>query len=198
MTDRNPGCEWVLENLDAFVDHELGEAGHAAVTAHCAHCGSCTRELEMAIRVRKLLRSMPAFEAPAHVVGAAEKQIQAGASNVVALPARRASRTLRSAALVAAARILVVAGAFVIQTQRAARERAATDAEVRRASAQLAMAFNYVDRYSTGVVREDVMQKRVLPHIERAISPTSRDGETSRDSGTSRDSAKQKPNQTGM
>jgi len=43
------------------------------------------------------------------------------------------------------------------------------------------MAFSYVDRYSDGVVREDVIEKRVMPRIERALS---------RDSGTSRDSAK--------
>jgi anti-sigma factor RsiW len=189
MMERNPGCEWVIENLDAFVDHELGEAGHAAVTAHCAHCGPCTRELEMAIRVRKTLRSMPAFEAPARVVDAAERQLSGAASNVVALSPRRAGRMLQSAAVIAAALIVIALGTWLVERQRAAHEQQASEADVRRASAELALAFNYVSRYSDGVVREDVMHKRVLPHIERAIS---------RDSGTSRDSAKQKANQTGM
>ena len=181
-TDRNPDCAWVLENLDAFVDHELGEAGHAAVTAHCARCGSCTRELEMAIRVRKLLRTMPAFEAPARVVDAAEREIHTGAANVTALPARRAVRLVRSAAVMAAVLIVIIAGAWLVERQRAAREQKATEADVRRATAQLALAFDYVGRYSNGVVREEVLEKRVLPPIERAMA---------RDSGTSRESAKQ-------
>jgi anti-sigma factor (TIGR02949 family) len=165
-TTKNPGCEWVLENLDAFIDHELGEAGHTAVTAHCAHCASCTRELDMAIRVRKLLRSMPAFAAPPSVIDAAEREMQAGASNVVALPARRARRTLRTVALVAAALIIVIVGVWMVEKRR---QQSPSEADVRKASAQLALAFDYVGRYSNGVVRDDVMEKRVLPHIERAI-----------------------------
>jgi len=177
MTDRNPDCEWVLEHLDAFVDHELGAAGHAAVTAHCARCASCTRDLEMAIRVRKLLRTMPAFEVPARVVEAAERQIRSGAT-VVALPPRRAARLLRTAAVLAAVLIVVVAGAWLVERQREAREQAAAEADVRRAGAQLALAFSYVGRYSDGIVREDVMEKRVMPHIERAISPPRENRET--------------------
>ena len=177
MTDRNPDCEWVLEHLDAFVDHELGAAGHAAVTAHCARCASCTRELEMAIRVRKLLRTMPAFEVPARVVEAAEREIRSGAAHVVALPARRA-RVLRTAAVMAAVLVVVLAGAWLVERQREAREQAATQADVRRAGAQLALAFAYVGRYSDGVVREDVMEKRVMPHIERAISNPRENKET--------------------
>jgi putative zinc finger protein len=189
-TDRHPDCEWVLENLDAFVDHELGRPGHAAVTAHCAHCGSCTRALEMAIRVRKMLRTLPSFEAPARVVDAAEREIRAGAYNVVALPSRRMLRLARTAALAAAAVILLVAGAWLIGRQRAVHEQQASDAEVRRATAELALAFGYVGRYSDGVVREDVMEKRVMPRIQRAM--------TSHDSGTSRDGAKQRSNETGL
>jgi anti-sigma factor RsiW len=186
-TDRNPDCEWILENLDAFVDHELGEAGHAAVTAHCARCGSCTRELETAIRVRKLLRAMPAFEAPARVLEAAEREIRAEASNVVVLPARRAARMLRAAAVVAAALVVIVAGAWFVGHQRAAHEREASEAEVRRASAELALAFGYVGRYSDGVVREDVMEKRVMPPIERAM-PGPRGGEAPDPKKTSNES----------
>jgi len=183
MSDRNPDCEWVRERLDAFVDHELGDAGHAAVTAHCAHCGSCTLELEMAIRVRRMLRTLPAFEAPAHVIDAAERAIGSNATNVVALPGRRGVRTFRTAALVAAAVTLIGAGAWIGAREYRVRQEEASRAEVQKATAELALAFGYVGRYSDGVVRDDVFEKRVMPHIERAIS---------------RDSAKPQPKQTGM
>jgi anti-sigma factor RsiW len=182
-TNRTPDCEWVLERLDAFVDDELDAAGHAAVTAHCATCSACTRELEMAVRVRDTLRGMPAFETPARVVDAAERETRAGASNVVSWPARPGVRRLRTAAVLAAALIVIVAGARLLDRQLTAHERQVSEADVRRASAELALAFGYVSRYSDGVVREDVMEKRVMPHIERAIS---------------RDSARSRPKETGM
>src|SRR5262249_62186270 len=98
----------------------------------------------MAIRVRKLLRAMPAFEAPQSVVDAAEREIRSGASNVVALPARRALRVVRTAAVVAAALIVIVAGAWLIGKQRAVREEQVSEADVRRAGAEVALAFGYV------------------------------------------------------
>jgi hypothetical protein len=81
-----------------------------------------------------------------------------------------------AAALAAAA--VVVVGAIVWQHSR---EPKYSEADVRRATAEMAMAFSYVDRYSDGVVREDVLEKRVMPPIERSLA---------RDSGKSRDSAK--------
>ena len=185
MSDRNPGCEWVLENLDAFVDHELGEAGHAAVTAHCASCGDCTRELEMAIRVRRMLHAMPAFEAPAHVVDAAEREALAAAANVVPLRARRV-RARRIAVAAAAAAVVIASTLWFGERRRAAHELQLSDADVRRATAELELAFAYVDRYSDGVVREDVLGKRVMPTIERAIG--TRDGRTPGTKPAGRDS----------
>jgi anti-sigma factor RsiW len=177
MSDLSPNCEWVRERLDGFVDGELDAAERAVITRHCAVCAACTRELEMAIRVRRMLRTLPAFEAPAHVVDAAEQR--ALASNVVPLRARRA-RVFRLGAAVAAAAVIVASMWFGVE-RRAAHD--VSDAEVRRAAAEVALAFRYVDRYSDGVVRDEVLEKRVMPRIERAVS---------RDA-TSRDSAKTHP-----
>ncbi len=165
MSERKPNCEWVLEHLDAFVDGELGEGERAAVTAHCSTCGECSREIDLAIRVRRELRSLPAFKAPAHVLNAAERE--ANITNVIPISTRTRSRKLiRVAAAVVAAAVVVVSA----MAWQHSREPKYSEADVRRAHAEMAMAFSYVDRYSDGVVREDVIEKRVMPRIERALS----------------------------
>jgi len=170
MSERKPNCEWVLERVEAFVDAELGPGERAAVTAHCATCGACTRELDLAIRVRRELRSLPSFQAPAHLTDAAEREGLASPTNVIPIATRRRTRAVvRIAAAVTAAAVIVV-GTIVWQH---AREPQYSEADVRRATAEMAMAFSYVDRYSDGVVREDVLEKRVMPSIERSLS---RDG----------------------
>ena len=178
MSERKPNCEWVLEHVEAFVDGELGAGERAAVTAHCATCAECMREMDLAIRVRRELRALPSFNAPAHVVNAAERESVATPDNVVPITTRRRTRTVVRVAAALAAAAVVVTGTVVWQHSRGPQY---SEADVRRATAEMAMAFNYVDRYSDGVVREDVIEKRVMPRIERALS---------RDSGTSRDSAK--------
>ena len=43
---------------------------------------------------------------------------------------------------------------------------------MRRAAAEVALAFDYVDRYgdhAADIVRDDVIEKRVMPRIERAL-----------------------------
>src|SRR5262245_51926138 len=169
MSERKPNCEWVLEHVEAFVDGELGDGETAAVTAHCATCGECMRELDLAIRVRRELRSLPSFKAPAHVINAAEREADAPVSNVIPIRQRTRRQTVvRAGAVVAAAAVIAIA-AMVWQHSR---EPQYSEADVRRATAEMAMAFSYVGRYSDGVVREDVIQKRVMPPIERAISTT--------------------------
>lgn len=180
MSERKPNCEWVLERVDAFVDGELGAGERTAVTAHCATCGGCTRELDLAIRVRRELRAMPSFKAPAHVINAAEREANGIATNVIPIPAPRRPRVaVRVGAALAAAAVVVV-GAIVWQHSRQPQY---SEAEVRRATAEIALAFGYVDRYSDGVVREDVLEKRVMPHIERAISRDSANPDDRKSSG---------------
>lgn len=187
MSETKPNCEWVLERVDAFVDGELGQGERAAVTAHCAACGECTRELDLAIRVRRELRSLSSFKAPAHVINAAEREANVIATNVIPIPVHHRKRVaVRLAAALAAAAVVVI-GAVVWQH---AREPRYTEDDVRRATAEMALAFGYVDRYSDGVVREDVLEKRVMRHIQRAIS-------TSPDTTKPVEGAKEK-NQNGL
>jgi len=164
-------CAWVVERADAFVDNDLTDTERSAIVRHCSGCGACARELDVAIRTRQLLRALPAFEAPSHVVDNAESAALSASARVIPLPRRRVALRLAAVAAVVA---LVGAGVWVGAQKRAAREATLEDAEVRRARDGLAIAFGYVGRYSDGVVRDDVMGKRVLPRIERALG-TSRD-----------------------
>jgi anti-sigma factor RsiW len=174
MSDHYMNCEAFRDRVDAFLDGELGADERAAMEAHAADCRSCAREMELARRIRDGLHALPVFGAPARVLETAARE--AASSKVVPLRARRAVRP-RILAAVAAALALVSLAVWSSLNQRASRAPEISDAEIRRATAEVALAFGYVDRYSdeaAGIVREDVFEKRVAPRIERALN-TSRD-----------------------
>jgi anti-sigma factor RsiW len=157
----NP-CEWTLEYIEPYLDGEMDAGERAGFEAHCVVCASCARELSFAIRIRRELRSLPPLGAPERVVEAAAREVIE--SKIVPLTVARTRRNYALPAL-AAAIALVAAVWFGIHERRPEY----SEAEIRRASAEMALAFRYVDRYSDGVVRDDVMEKRVVPHIERAL-----------------------------
>lgn len=166
MSERLEQCEWAREHMEPYLDVELPEAERAAFESHCRSCAACARELSLAIRIRAGLRSLPVFAVPAHVVEQSAREIQAASSNVIPLRARELRRRFALPAIAAA--VLVVAAALWLGTAR--RQPAGySEAEIREARAGMAMAFGYVDRYSRGVVGEDVLEKRVVPRIERAV-----------------------------
>jgi anti-sigma factor RsiW len=170
MSDLHMNCEAFRDRVDAFLDGELGADEHAAMEAHATDCHSCAREMELARRIRDELHALPVFGAPTRVLEAAARE--AAASKVVPLRARRVVRP-RTLAAVAATLALVSLAVWSSLNQRASRAPEISDAEVRRATAEVALAFGYVDRYSdeaAGIVREDVFEKRVAPRIERAIA----------------------------
>lgn len=167
MSDALNRCEWVRERIDACVDGAMDADERAVFEAHCATCAACARELSLAIRIRRELRTLPVFDMPAHVLERAAQQVAAASSNVIPLRASRPRR--RVAPIVAAAAIaaIVAAAAWIGIERRAAA--GYSEAEIRRAHAEMSLAFGYVDRYSDGVVRQDVMERRVIPRIERAV-----------------------------
>ena len=166
-------CGKIREQVDAFVDGELGASERAAVEAHCTRCDACANELRLAVRLRDELRRLPGLAPPAHVIDAAERKC--GTSRVVSLPRRRAPFGLVAA--VAAALALVAATLWYVDARHATRAPEFSDAEIRRASEGLALAFGYVERYgveAADIVRDDVLGKRIVPRIERALA-TSRE-----------------------
>jgi anti-sigma factor (TIGR02949 family) len=55
--DRVITCGAAVEQLWAYLDHDLGDHDHRAVEAHLALCLRCCGEMEFAKHVRRLLAS---------------------------------------------------------------------------------------------------------------------------------------------
>ena len=168
MFDLN--CTTVRDRIDAFVDGELEPGERSALETHCTHCESCARELRVAVDIRDALRALPVLTVPHHVIDAAERDVRI--PHIVPVPARRAAH--RYVPAIAAALAVVVAGAWFVSSQRHSSPATGfSDAEIRRASEDMALAFSYVDRYSieaAELVTDDVLSKRVAPRIERALT----------------------------
>ena len=163
-------CTTIRDRIDAFVDGELEPGERRALETHCAHCESCARELRAAVDIRDALRALPVLTVPRRVIDAAERDVRI--PHIVPMPARRAAH--RYVPAIAAALAVIVAGAWFVSSQRNSSPAPGySDAEIRRASEEMALAFSYVDRYSTEaaeLLSDDVLGKRVLPRIERAIT----------------------------
>jgi anti-sigma factor RsiW len=166
MPEQMERCEWVRDRVEPYLDVELPDGERAVFESHCRLCAACARELSLAIRIRDGLRSLPVFAAPPRVIEQSASEIESGSSNVIPLRARSLRRRFALPAIAAAVAAVVLAlwlGAAHRQPVDY------SDEEIREARAGMALAFGYVDRYSRGVVGEAVLEKRVVPRIERAM-----------------------------
>jgi hypothetical protein len=127
------------------------------------------------------LRALPSFSAPAAPIEAAARAALDGESapapGVFALPVRRRAPWR----WMAAAAVAIVVTASVVRFGPGERERdrhgelaraGVTEAEVEAARIEVEIAFGYVGKYSdrtARIVRDDVMEARVVPRVERAV-----------------------------
>jgi len=180
MKDNSTTCEWALDRIDGYLDNDLDEAERARFVRHVSACGACTRELAFAQRVRAELHALPSFEAPARAVEAAARASGSATllPNVVPLPDRRRPSRLRWAAAAAAVLVLVLSGLWFEARKRGGGYRGelaragVTEAEVAQASAEVALAFGYVGKYSeraAEVLYDDVLEQRVVPRVGQAL-----------------------------
>jgi mycothiol system anti-sigma-R factor len=65
--DRVITCSAAVEQLWAFLDHELDDHDQRAVEAHLAFCRRCCGEMEFAKHLRRLLAAKCTGELPAEV-----------------------------------------------------------------------------------------------------------------------------------
>ena len=65
--DRVISCSAAVEQLWAFLDHELDDRDQKAVEAHLAFCRRCCGELEFAKHLRRLLATTGTGKLPAEV-----------------------------------------------------------------------------------------------------------------------------------
>jgi hypothetical protein len=166
MSEPSKPCEWALDRIEPYLDGEIDDGERTAFEAHCVSCADCARELSLGIRLRRELRSLKIFDVPPGVIERAASEIATASSNVVPLRTSRPHRRIVLPAIAAA--ILAVVATLWFTSERR-QYGGYTQQDIERAHAEMALAFSYVDRYSDGVVREEVIQKRVVPSIERAI-----------------------------
>jgi mycothiol system anti-sigma-R factor len=65
--DRVISCGAAVEQLWAFLDHELDDRDQRAVEAHLAFCRRCCGEMEFAKHLRRLLAAKGTGELPGEV-----------------------------------------------------------------------------------------------------------------------------------
>ena len=65
--DRVITCGAAVEQLWAFLDHELDDRDQRAVEAHLAFCRRCCGEMEFATHLRRLLATKGTGELPGEV-----------------------------------------------------------------------------------------------------------------------------------
>jgi mycothiol system anti-sigma-R factor len=65
--DRVISCGAAVEQLWAFLDHELDDRDQRAVEAHLAFCRRCCGEMEFAKHLRRLLAAKGTDELPGEV-----------------------------------------------------------------------------------------------------------------------------------
>ena len=104
-------CDEAKPVLDAYLDGELETADAARVAEHLETCAACRRHLDEREALSRLLQGLPYHDAPARLV--------------TTVGGTRASvnwrRQMRSWGAVAAAVVVLVGGAFGLQTWQAAR-----------------------------------------------------------------------------
>lgn len=138
---RDPlSCDDARELLSAALDGELEAAEEAALEVHLAACADCAAHRGRLAGVRDVFRSLPPAEPPRDLASAVMERIRAGEAGEPPagagalprsiLPAR--SRGRRWAARVAAALLLVGAGAGVLWHGRASDAVAPAAADAQR------------------------------------------------------------------
>ena len=183
-SERHINCHWVLERIDARIDDDLVAEEAVAFDRHVADCPECAQELSFARNVVSELRGLPEHPCPPGLVEEAQARARAiaghASGHAPSLRERIAGwfepriEVLFRPAMVAMVVVVAAVSVFVI-SQRQPQEEAGGDysqAEIKAAALQARVAFAYIGRYSqrTGqLLRKDVMAKRVVPQVERAL-----------------------------
>jgi anti-sigma factor RsiW len=116
-------CHDAAVLIDAYIDGELDAADAAQVTAHVETCANCRRQLEEREGLRRLLRGLPYYDAPARV----QVAVRSAATSV--------SRRRRVQTWMAAAAAVVIAVGSVVGVrlrQTASATSAVADAVIAR------------------------------------------------------------------
>ncbi len=180
--DLKPTCAWIAERIDAFVDDDpdLSVQERDAVGRHLDGCAACRAEVDAARRIASELHAFERADVPASVVERAERAIASPGSHTPATPRTHRLRSILAwapAAVAAAGLAGLIATARWSDVPRTEPIGGDTIA-IERAAAETVLALGYVNKYAryTGrIVEDDVIGKRVIGTMERAIESSQQD-----------------------
>ena len=179
-------CAWIRERIDSFIDGELTTAEQSILESHTKGCFACRHELELATNVLSEIRSLPKKKFSDALTARVFEQIE-DASGGKERPRRPAgwfgglwrSGTLRPA-LVGVFVLLVVVSTIVIDRFNPPDDRVSPE-ELAEAEAALKWTFTYlndVNRRTGIVVRDDVIETRIVRPVQRAMRSALGDEQT--------------------
>lgn len=165
-------CDKMQDEIEVYLDGELGEMESAAFESHLVSCADCAAELAAARRVGKGLGALSLLKAPAAI----EKRAFAYAS-AHPLPARRPWWWLlwRPALVGAVAVLLLAITGYVGQNGKQTSPQF-TRAQLEQAhnQAKWTMVFiNQLTRKTASTLKHDVMKPHVTQKLLRIIDPKS-------------------------
>lgn len=172
MTRDNYDCETVLDSIEAHVDGELESAATAQIESHLASCAGCRAELELAVRVRDGLRSLPTLDAPAAPVAAVLAEARDEASRESRF--RRVGRRRLRAVLAAAAALGAIALALTLaRSPQPEAQLALDDPAVVRATLETKLALARLAEANRRVGRglgDDLLRARLVEPMARGVA----------------------------
>jgi len=180
-------CQWVSENIESYLDGDLPPSERAMAESHLGQCATCAQELELAQRVTGSLRALPIMECPERVTDAVYGRI--GASRKKRVSSRFSLDRLLSPrfwrpALAGAVTVLLVAMIAVVGNRKqvaptiSARDLARARVEVKWALA----CVNQITQRTSQMVKDELLDPRVIRPVVRAVEKTTQDRGIKRDS----------------
>ena len=157
-------CETALDLIEPLLDGELDASAAADLRRHLDACPSCSGEAAAAQQILTELRSLPELDPPPRVVEHVQRSIDRDPASFRGRPGGRH----RLGWWAAAAALVLALGALTIDRQQTT----STDAEARRAAAELTYALAYVSNITqraNRAVRNEVIDHRVLPVAARGL-----------------------------
>lgn len=169
-------CEWIKDNIDAFLDSEMSPEENQMLNDHIEECETCREELELAKEMMGILRSLPEKECPERVIENIEREIKEKKSDKKIQPVLIRGPKIIKWGLAAAAILLI---GFAISKVKQSPEipnrnipASPSQREVEIAEMQLKITLAYMGQVagkSTILACEEAVESSIKPPIRKAV-----------------------------
>ena len=168
-------CEWVHQNIDAYLDGALTPVDTRRLESHLRTCAACTDEAAFAKRVKHTLRALPEQHCPDRIVTAVFDQV--GIRDQAPHQPRKHKwsnwwRTYKWGLAIVTVLLLALVIPLFIGIRLQSHRRELARQELARAEQQIELTFAYlrqVSNRSVQIVQENVIEPKVMFPIKRAF-----------------------------